>query len=207
MNEPQVEASHLVGGEIPEEDLLRARFYGLLARLLSCRPSAETLGMIRALEGDETDIGQALAALSKAAAGISEEAAGDEYDALFVGVVKGELLPYASFYMTGFLHEEPLAELRGDMNKLGVARSDGVSEPEDHIAIICETMQGLILGTHYDPASLDEQKEFFDAHIAKWALRFFEDLEAAGNAALYMPVGKIGRLFLAIEAEAFRMTA
>ena len=45
---------------------------------------------------------------------------------LFIGVGRGELLPFASVYMTGFLNEKPLATLRNDMVTLGVERSPDV---------------------------------------------------------------------------------
>jgi TorA maturation chaperone TorD len=91
------------------------------------------------------------------------------------------------------------------MARLGIGRRDDVPEPEDHIAALCEMMAGLITGAFGEPASLDEQRRFFTRHLASWAPRFFEDLQAARAAVLYMPVGRIGRIFIAIEAEAFGM--
>src|SRR3546814_14918156 len=93
------------------------------------------------------------------------------------------------------------------MARLRIARTDDVKEPEDHIAALCEMMAGLITGSFGAPADLAEQRHFFDTHIGCWAPRFFEDLQAAQSAVLYMPVGTIGRLFLAVEAEAFDMAA
>src|SRR3546814_15777160 len=74
-------------------------------------------------------------------------------------------------------------------------------------AALCEMMAGLITGSFGAPADLAGQRHFFDTHIGCWAPRFFEDLQAAQSAVLYMPVGTIGRLFLAVEAEAFDMAA
>jgi len=190
---------------LAEEDVLRARFYGLLASLLARAPSVSILDQLKSLGGDDTDIGMALAALGEAAAAATPEIAEDEYNALFIGVTQGELLPFASHYLTGFLYEQPLANLRGAMAELKIARAEGVGEPEDHIAAILEMMHGLIVGSFAGPADLKTQKSFFDAHVATWAPRFFEDLEAAENAALYRPVGTLGRLFLTIEGEAFAM--
>ena len=116
-------------------------------------------------------------------------------------------MPYASFYLTGFLNEKPLAKLRADMQALGIARKTDVKEPEDHIASICEMMAGLIAGSFGAPADLAAQRGFYDKHLAPWAGKFFADLEKAQGADLYRPVGEIGQLFLAIEAEAFVMTA
>ena len=192
---------------VAEEDSLRARFYGLLARLLSASPSAETLSLLRKLSADDTDIGRSLGALADIATRFSPDAAEDEFNALFIGLTEGELRPYGSYYLTGFLYEKPLADLRWDMEQLGIARGDGVSEPEDHIASLCEVMQGLIAGSFGEPADLATQRRFFDAHLAPWASRFFEDLEAADAAVLYRPVGGLGRAFMAIEREAFAMVA
>jgi len=193
--------------QISEEDQLRAGWYALLAQLLSREPSEALLQMMRGLQGDESELGRGIKALAVAARGTSAETAKQEYFDLFVGLGQGELLPYASYYLTGFLNEKPLARLRGDMARLHIARADDVSEPEDHIAALCEMMAGLITGSFGRPAELAEQRAFFDTHIGCWAPRFFEDLQAAQSAVLYMPVGTIGRLFMAIEAQAFEMAA
>ena len=190
---------------VSDEDALRARFYGLLARLLSAPPDTETLAALSRLEGDDTDIGRGLAGLADVAAGTSAEQAEDEFTALFIGLTEGELRPYGSYYLTGFLYEKPLADLRHDMARLGVERADGVVEPEDHIASLCEIMHGLIGGAFGVPADLPTQRAFFETHVAPWAPRFFEDLERAERARLYRPVGTIGRAFMAVEREAFSM--
>ena len=193
--------------EISEEDQLRAGWYALLAQLLSREPGDPLLKMLRGLEGDDSELGKGIRALAAAARGTTVEAARQEYFDLFVGLGQGELLPYASYYLTGFLNEKPLARLRGDMGRLHIARADEVSEPEDHIAALCEMMSGLITGGFGAPAELAEQRRFFDTHIGCWAPRFFEDLQGARSAVLYMPVGTIGRLFMAIEVQAFDMAA
>lgn len=192
---------------VANEDVLRARFYGLLALVLSAPPDAETLSVLRRLEADDTLIGRCLGALAEAAELASPNDAEDEFNALFVGLTEGELKPYGSYYLTGFLYEKPLADLRWDMERLGIARGDDVSEPEDHIASLCEVMQGLIVGNFGEPADLATQESFFDIHLAPWASRFFEDLETADSAVLYRPVGSLGRAFMAIEREAFAMVA
>jgi TorA maturation chaperone TorD len=192
---------------ISEEDQLRAGWYALLAQLLSREPNDRLVAMLRGLEGDQSDLGQGIKALAAAARGTTVEAARQEYFDLFIGLGQGELLPYGSYYLAGFLHEKPLALLRRDMARLQIARADDVSEPEDHIAALCEMMAGLITGGFGKPAELSVQREFFDTHIGCWAPRFFEDLQAAQAAVLYMPVGTIGRQFLAIESQAFDMAA
>jgi len=98
---------------------------------------------------------------------------------------------------------EQRADLRRDLAAAGIVRADGVAEPEDHIAFLCEVMHGQILGLYAEPAALAAQRAFFDKHIEPWAARFFADLEAATAAAFYRPVGTLGRSFLAIEREGF----
>ncbi|MDE1968803.1 MAG: molecular chaperone TorD family protein [Alphaproteobacteria bacterium] len=189
--------------QIPEEERLRAEIYGLLARVLVAPPDAELLRALTQLRGDGSELGAAFGDLARAAGGMTVEAAGREYHDLFIGLGRGELLPYASYYLTGFLHEKPLAKLRGALATLGIERAADVKEPEDHIAALCETIAGLIAGAFGPAASLDEQRKFFDAFIAPWAGRFFRDLEAAQAARLYAAIGRIGRLFLGVEQMAF----
>jgi TorA maturation chaperone TorD len=193
--------------EIAEEDQLRAAWYALLARLLAKPPDQAFLAVLRSFEGDESEIGAALKTLKAAASASAPDAVEQEYFDLFIGVGAGELVPYGSYYLTGFLHEKPLARLRDDMTRLGIARSDGVPESEDHIAAVCDMMAGLITGAFGGPADLATQRRFFDQHIGCWAPRFFENLEAASSAAFYMPVGTLGRLFIAVESQAFEMAA
>ena len=190
---------------IAEEDVLRARFYGLLACLLAGPPSPDILENLTLLEGDDTEMGLALSDLAAAAAAIDPEQAETEFNALFIGLSEGELIPYGSYYLTGFLYEKPLAELRWDLGSMGIAQSQDVSEPEDHIASLCEVMHGLIVGAFGAPADIDAQRKFFDTHVNSWAPRFFTDLETAEQAVLYRPIGTIGRTFMAIEREAFSM--
>ena len=192
---------------IAEEDLWRSHVYRLLARVLGEEPSAETLALVADIDGDDSALGQALNVLAQTARGGNAEALRDEYFNLFVGVGKSELTPYTSYYLTGFLNDRPAAELVGDMARLGIGRTDDATGPEDHIAALCEMMAGLIDGSFGAPADLAAQRQFFNTHIGAWASRFFEDLEAADSAAFYMPVATIGRLFMEIETEAFRMAA
>ncbi len=195
------------GTKVPDEDLLRANTYALLANLLRTRPDDRTLTELSNLESDDGEIGGALEALVGAAREATLEAVDDEYHDLFIGVGVAELTPYASYYLTGFVYEKPLAKLRVEMARLGIAKADDVGEPEDHIAALLEMMCGLITGAFGAPADVALQRAFFDDHIAPWGERFFEDLEAASSATFYKPVGAIGRLFMRVESEAFQMAA
>lgn len=203
---------------IVDEDVLRAHWYGLLGAVMRAAPRRALLDRLAALEGDETDFGQGVRALAEAARTVLarepekldqtlDKALEEEYFDLFIGVGRGELLPYGSYYLAGFLYEKPLARLRADMRRLAIARAEGVHEPEDHIAALMEMMSGLITGAFGEPAALATQRQFFAAHIGSWAPRFFEDLESAEAADFYRSVGRVARQFVAIEAEAFEMTA
>lgn len=190
---------------VSEEDALRARFYRFLARLLARPADQDFIDHLAGLGGDDTPLGGALFEIGARARDTTPDVAEDEYNRLFIGVTRGELVPYSSYYLTGFLHEKPLAELRKDMAVNGIRRAEGVAEPEDHIASLAEMMAGLIEGDFGVPATLCVQRDFFNRHIAPWAAKFFSDLEAAEAAGLYRPVGTVGRLFVAIEAEGFSM--
>ena len=119
------------------------------------------------------------------------------------GLGRGEMMPYGSYYLTGFLHERPLARHIGDLNALGIERDEGNPEPEDHAAILCEIMSGLIRGEFGAPAGSDH--ELFDKHLRPWIGRFFADLEIAETAKFYRAVGTLGRVFIEIESEAFAL--
>ncbi len=184
---------------LDEPEFLRAQVYALLGRLLMAPPDAALLDALAAVPSDPTPLGDSLGALGKAAAATTPPSAEREYNALFIGVTRGEVVPYASYYRTGFLNDRPLAEVRADMATLGLSRAPGVPEPEDHLGALCQMMAALIARG----VPLDAQKTFFDRHIASWGGLAFADIEKAPSAAFYRPVGAIGRLLLTIEEDAF----
>ena len=186
-------------------DALRAQEYALLALLLSRAPTAELLGRLADLKGDASPLGLAHIALADAARTADPDAVSREYFDLFVGVGQGELLPYGSYYLTGFLHGRPLARLRQDLDALGIEADETLREPEDHIAILCEVMAGLAAGRFATEAGADAR--FFDRHLRPWAARFFADLETAKSARFYQAVARVGGLFMDVEAEASVMDA
>ncbi|MFG5121150.1 molecular chaperone [Methylorubrum sp. POS3] len=188
---------------VDDIDLLRAQHYDLLATLLGRAPDVALLDVLRTLEGGEGALGRHLSDLSRAAATTSANAVEREFFALFVGVGRGELLPYASYYLTGFLNERPLARVREDLSHLGIERGEAMSEPEDHLAILFEVMAGLAAGRF--EAEPGMQARFFARHIEPWATRFFADLEQAKAGRFYRTVGELGRTFIEIETEAFSM--
>jgi len=178
----------------------RARLFALLGRLLVAAPDAGLIEALRTLRGDRTAIGEAYGAVAKAAVDADPVSVEREFHDLFIGLGRGELLPFASYYLTGFLHERPLAELRGDMQRLGLERAAGIAEPEDHIASECEVYAGLLSGSFEGGTAAAE--EFFGKHLRPWAGRFFADLERAGAARFYRAVGTLGRVAVEIEQAA-----
>ncbi len=190
-------------GGVDEVDMARAQEYALVSTLLARSPDAQFLGRLAGLRGDPSPLGLAHAALSQAAARADVERVGREYFDLFIGLGRGELLPYGSYYLAGFLHERPLARLRGDLKRLGIEQTAGQSEPEDHAAILCEIMAGLAAGTVDAPPGTD--LEIFEKHMAPWIGRFFSDLERSQTADFYARVGALGRTFMEIETEAFAL--
>jgi TorA maturation chaperone TorD len=178
----------------------RADEYALLSLLLWQAPNKDLLSGLSRLKGDATPLGVAHIRLAAAAGNVALREIEDDYFRLFIGLGHGELLPYGSYYLTGFLHERPLAKVRDDLARLGTERAENVPEPEDHIATLCEVMSGIISGEFVhqkiDPGT------FFDRHLKPWAARFFTDLEAASSTEFYRAVGALGRIFIEIETEA-----
>jgi TorA maturation chaperone TorD len=189
--------------DVDEVDAARAQEYALISALLARAPNAEMLERIARLRGDASPLGVAHVGLADAASRAGAERVEREYFNLFIGLGRGELLPYGSYYLTGFLHERPLARLREDLARLGIERADGNAEPEDHAAILCEIMAGLASRRFAAPAGAD--RELFEKHLSPWIGRFFADLEQAEAADFYRSVGTLGRVFVDIETQAFAL--
>jgi TorA maturation chaperone TorD len=189
---------------IDEVDLARAQEYSLLSTLLARSPDAPLLRRLSELRGDSSPLGLAHSALAKAAARTDAEITAREHFTLFVGLGRGELLPYASYYLTGFLHGRPLASLRQVLQRIGIERVDGQTEPEDHAAILLEIMAGLAGGKIAAPTGTD--REIFDNHLSPWITRLFSDLEKSASADFYAAVGTLGRTFMEIETQGFRLS-
>jgi TorA maturation chaperone TorD len=201
---PDLYAEHAgTAGEVEEVDAARAQEYALISVLLARAPDAPLLQRLATLRGDASPLGLAHAALAEAAERASVERVEREYFDLFIGLGRGELLPYGSYYLSGFLHERPLARLRAHLDKLGIERAEGQAEPEDHAAILCEIMAGL--ASRRFPAPAGSDREVFEQHLAPWIGRFFADLEQAEGADFYRRIGALGRVFIGIETEAFAL--
>lgn len=189
-------------------DELRANTYRVLAALLAGPPSGELLGMLGRLEPGEQDtrqrhkeapLAEAWQMIRLAARDIDVAKLDDEYHDLFIGIGRGELVPYASWYLTGFLMDRPLAYLRQDLRALGIERQEGVHEPEDHAAALCEAMHEIICASA--EISPQWQRKFYRDHIAPWMGMFFRDLQKARCACFYTTVGRLGEAFIELENE------
>ncbi len=188
---------------------MRAGYYARIARALVQPPDDEFLTTLASLPGDDTPFGQALTELADKARAMPPQAVEDEFTLLFYGQGQGgEVLPYRSYYLTGNLHDRPLAALRGDMQRLGIGHGGRNGEPEDHVAYLLEMMHGLIIGS-FDAGTvgIDGQRSFFNAHIADWAGDFFTDLEAAGSSDFYTALARLASAFIDIETGAFELAA
>jgi len=214
MREPELDQASRAAGDrmrtpdgcaADEIDIARARQYALLSVLLERPPDSDLLAGLVALRGDTSPLGLAHMGLAEAARAAKVEHIEREYFDLFVGIGRGELVPYASYYLTGFLNERPLARLRNDLARLGIERVEGKAEPEDHAAMLCELMAGLA-DRRFDKAGRVD-RELFERHVSPWMGRFFADLEQAQVANFYRRVGRVGRIFIAIETEAFTLAA
>jgi TorA maturation chaperone TorD len=184
---------------IDEEQVYRASAYSLLAALLRAPPDEallERLGQLSPSGDAESDeLLEAMRQVAANANGFDLDQIDDEYHALFIGIGRGEVVPYGSWYMTGYLMEQPLSDLRDDLRALGFERSPDTHEPEDHIAAIFEVFSVMI----GDGSSLEMQQEFFKKHMNSWLERFFGDLGKAGSANFYQPVARFGAAFIELE--------
>lgn len=182
------------------DDTLRAHVYSLLATLLTGPPSADLLRLLGRIEDQpalDTEMTQAWQMMKEAGGQTDTDLLNDEYHRLFIGLGRGELVPYGSWYQTGSMMSRPLARLRNDLATLGIQRRSDMHETEDHAAALCETM--AILCSHPAEIGLETQKAFFSDHLEGWMDRFFKDMQQASSARFYRAVGRLGQAFLAIE--------
>lgn len=187
------------------EEAARNAVYAFLALTLYGPPGDRAVSIASELASNDTPLGQAFNAFSTAHAATSPSETAAEYHSLFIGVGRGELVPFKSYYLTGFLNEKPLADLRNDLMELGFERADGVKEPEDHIAALCDVMAAIVAGSASEEFTIYEQEQFYTAHLDRWAAQFFADLAAAKTSNLYRHIARIGEEFMQIEKDAFAM--
>ena len=190
----------------PLDERLRANTYSLLGALLAAPPTESLIALLTRITpaeiGADSDLTAAWEMLRLAGERASVESLDDEYHALFIGIGRGELLPYGSWYMTGFLMDQPLAVLRRDLAELGFERQDETKEPEDHVAALLETM-GLMISD--GDISVETQRRFFQSHMGPWMKTFFLDLQKASAARFYRAVGQFGEQFIEFELKYLTM--
>ena len=189
------------------EEQLRSGTYSLLAALLRSPPDEALINRLQGIVVDQQ--AETMDAMAKAWTGLKQAAQqadlaalDDEYHTLFIGLGRGELVPYGSWYLTGFLMEKPLGDLRRDLAQIGYERQENVREPEDHVAALCEVMALLITD---NDVPLGRQRKFFADHIAEWIETFFMDLEKAHAAQFYKAVGPVGYEFIRLEKQYLSM--
>ena len=179
---------------------LRGDVYALLAALLAGPPVAGRLEQVRALgvlPGLPASLERSVGELRTAALRTTTDAADREYNALFVGLGRGEVVPYASWYAEKTLVGTPLVRLRRDLAALKIERRSETGEPEDHAAALCEAMMLLTAETVPDFRAA----AFFKTHLAPWLPAFFNDLQKAPAADFYRAVGRLGEVFMGLENE------
>lgn len=185
---------------IPPEEQARANFYGLLARLFYGPPDAALLNAI-ALETVEGDLGPLWREMAGAAAGADPEAVREEYETAFIGTGKAPVTLYTTAYSIRHSSEAPLAELRGELARLGLARRAEAREPEDHIAALCDTMRHLVAGQK----DLEVQRDFFSRWIRPTADPLCNAIERSDRTSFYKHVARFAQKFCTLEHMALEM--
>lgn len=182
-----------------QEQTLRTEIYLVLSALFRSAPSEEMIEFLTSLEVEpsESAMQKAWIALQQAAKDSNREALEDEYQDLFIGIGRGEVMPFGSWHMTGAMMEKPLAEIRHDLELLGFERDENVKDPEDHIAALCEVMS-MLTGEEEDL-----QQAVFNKHIAPWFNSFTQQLENAQSANFYKPAAQLCEAFLTLEQVRF----
>jgi TorA maturation chaperone TorD len=194
-----------------DEETARAEVYGVLAALFYAPPSPELMAQLRVAVTEAPAAGGFLEEpwrqLVGAARELSDAQVADEYDALFGGVGKPDVMLFGSYYLCGFLNEKPLAQLRSDLAALGLSREEGVNETEDHFACVCEVMRYLIAGDDVEVANLTQQQKFFSTHLQPWGMALCDAIEQHPQARFYAALAGFVRAFLSVEAQGFDMLA
>ena len=197
------------GSSALDEETARAEIYGLLAQLFYAPPPPELLAQLRVAATEAPAAGGFLEepwrALVAAARDLGDAAVQGEYNALFGGVGKPEIYLYGSHYLSGFLNEKPLAKLRTDLARLGLARDHTMPETEDHVAYLCEVMRYLIAGDDVAVANLTSQRAFYSDHMQPWVMRLCESITAHPKARFYAALAGFTGAFASVEAQGFDM--
>jgi TorA maturation chaperone TorD len=191
------------------EELSRAELYGLLAQLWIAPPGSDLMQRLQGAATQPAEPGTVLEAPWQALLGTmratTAQAAADEYDALFQGVGKPEIFLYSSYYLSGFLNERPLVQLRHDLRDLDLTRDTARAETEDHVAFVFEVMRYLIAGDDAAVCNLERQRRFFRAHLQTWVDRLCDEVEVHPRASIWRAVAALTRSFMRVETQGFDM--
>jgi len=179
-------------GSVAQQSRLAQGLNGVLAQLLHAN----------AFEGSQEPVALAWRAMVEAGRTAFPVVLENEHTELFVGTGKAEVTPYLTHYTIKYANENPLVELRQQLNRWGIGRRDSVNEPEDHIAGVCEAMRFAIAVQH---RSLDEQKEFFERFLYRGATSLCDAVTASPKAIFYRQMAQFARAFFEVEREAFEM--
>lgn len=186
------------------EELARADLYALIATLFYGPPNRNLLAALAsasALAGDaDAPLPRAWDDLRRAAAAADPDAVREEFDTCFISIGEAPVMLYASHYLTGYLHEKPLAELRTTLGTLGLGRNQDAREPEDHISAVADVMRHLILS---GAGALETQRDFFTRFVGSWHARLADRMEQVPTLSFYREVGRFTRAFLDLERESF----
>ncbi len=192
------------------EELQRAELYGLLARLWFAPPDAALFEQFAVAVTEAPQRGTFLEAPWQSLVGamrtVGEQAASDEYEALFIGIGKPDILLYGSHHLAGALNEKPLVALRTDLAELGLTRDTAIGETEDHVSFLFEVMRFLIAGDDVAVCNLERQRRFFRSHIQPWVAGSLCDaVEQHPKARLYAALAAFTRAFVQVETQGFDM--
>jgi TorA maturation chaperone TorD len=195
---------------VAPEDQTRADLYAVLARLFADAPDAKFLATLGGAERLADSLANPVAAawnrLLDASAAMDAGAAAQEYTNLFIGVGKSDVNLHASHWESGFMMEKPLADLRGELDALGLSRKGAATMLEDHLAALCETMRIMILGVgDRRPSSMTEQRNFFQKRLLPWIFDCCAAIEKSSLANYYRRVAEFTTLFMALERDSIAM--
>lgn len=190
-----------------DEEVARAEMYGLLATLFYQPPEIDLLVQLQAAVTEAPEQGAFLEEpwreLVAQARRMTAAQIAQEYNALFGGVGKPEVYLFGSHYLSGFLNEKPLVQLRDDLTALGLARSDQMPETEDHVAYLLEVMRFLIAGDDMAVCNLTRQAEFFSRHLQPWVSRMCQSVQAHPKAGFYGRLAHLTEAFVGVESQGF----
>lgn len=182
-----------------DEEYARSELYGVLSMLFYGPPSQAVLDLIEgaAIEGDGV-LADGWRGLQAASSQTNAERAREEYESLFIGVGKPEVMLYGSYYLSGFLMEKPLAALRKTWH--GSAWNAPSTCPKAKtISPPCATPCDCCM------AALQHRRNF-SAHIQPWARQLFDAIDAHPGATYYRAVAGLARSFVEVETQAFDMS-